>query len=474
MAGIAVLCLSLLSTSNASAQSKFTKILLTNSTGSTTLSQTSEGLTINNDLVLTNPAIPGSEIILEMPTTATPLTFTFPTTQGTLLTNVPNQSNGDDLISAINAGSLKIDAGRLNISASNLSANQPLQIAANTLSLNYTNTLKLTGNQLTIDLANSNTWTGVQLLPESAAQGNNLIDAINAAGQKIDLARVNINASTNFTAGTITATLSGNATTATTATTANAVANTNAAGASLIAALTTNGGTLTNNTSGNAATATTATTAGNVTGTVAVANGGTGVQSVTQHSLLLGNGTSALTELAPGTSGYVLTSNGPNSAPTWQQVSGGGGVSLSANNTWTGRQTLPQTANQGNDLIASINAGTSQISGTRIGYSHTTHTISTNGDDLTITTAMINANSIHGINNTTSNGGGQNEDITIEDGSFPGQILVIYSITANTTRVLDIDGQVELRDDSNFTLNQLHETITLMYTGAEWISIGAN
>lgn len=45
-----------------------------------------------------------------------------------------------------------------------------------------------------------------------------------------------------------------------------------------------------------------------------VANGGTGSTTLTANNVLLGNGTSALQAVAPGTSGNVLTSNGT----TWQ------------------------------------------------------------------------------------------------------------------------------------------------------------
>lgn len=45
-------------------------------------------------------------------------------------------------------------------------------------------------------------------------------------------------------------------------------------------------------------------------GTLAVANGGTGSTSLTANNVLLGNGTSAMQAVAPGTSGNVLTSNG--------------------------------------------------------------------------------------------------------------------------------------------------------------------
>jgi hypothetical protein len=47
-----------------------------------------------------------------------------------------------------------------------------------------------------------------------------------------------------------------------------------------------------------------------VTGTLGVANGGTGAATLTANNVLLGNGTSAVQFVAPGTSGNVLTSNG--------------------------------------------------------------------------------------------------------------------------------------------------------------------
>jgi hypothetical protein len=47
-----------------------------------------------------------------------------------------------------------------------------------------------------------------------------------------------------------------------------------------------------------------------VSGTLPAANGGTGQSSLTANNVLLGNGTSAVNFVAPGTSGNVLTSNG--------------------------------------------------------------------------------------------------------------------------------------------------------------------
>ena len=46
------------------------------------------------------------------------------------------------------------------------------------------------------------------------------------------------------------------------------------------------------------------------TGVLGVTNGGTGAATLTANNVLLGNGTSALQVVAPGTSANVLTSNG--------------------------------------------------------------------------------------------------------------------------------------------------------------------
>jgi hypothetical protein len=51
-------------------------------------------------------------------------------------------------------------------------------------------------------------------------------------------------------------------------------------------------------------------------GTLGVARGGTGATTLTANNVLLGNGTSAPLEVAPGTTGNVLTSNGT----TWQST----------------------------------------------------------------------------------------------------------------------------------------------------------
>jgi hypothetical protein len=64
-----------------------------------------------------------------------------------------------------------------------------------------------------------------------------------------------------------------------------------------------------------------------VTGTLPVANGGTGAATLTSNNVLLGNGTSALQVVAPGSNGNILTSNGT----TWTSATPAGGGVTSLN-----------------------------------------------------------------------------------------------------------------------------------------------
>lgn len=58
-----------------------------------------------------------------------------------------------------------------------------------------------------------------------------------------------------------------------------------------------------------------------ITGTLPVGNGGTGTNTLTANNVLLGNGGSAVTFVAPGSNGNLLTSNGT----TWTSAAPGGG-----------------------------------------------------------------------------------------------------------------------------------------------------
>jgi hypothetical protein len=111
-----------------------------------------------------------------------------------------------------------------------------------------------------------------------------------------------------------------------------------------------------------------------VTGTLPVANGGTGSTSLTANNVLLGNGTSALQVVAPGTSGNVLTSNGT----TWASTAPTASVSLSAANTWTGTQTFSGTSSAIavvlNDAAEVVTVSATAATGT-INYDITTQSV---------------------------------------------------------------------------------------------------
>jgi hypothetical protein len=55
-----------------------------------------------------------------------------------------------------------------------------------------------------------------------------------------------------------------------------------------------------------------------VTGILPVANGGTGLATLTAHDVLVGNGTGTVTLISPSTAGFILTSNGTGADPSFQ------------------------------------------------------------------------------------------------------------------------------------------------------------
>jgi hypothetical protein len=74
----------------------------------------------------------------------------------------------------------------------------------------------------------------------------------------------------------------------------------------------------------------------NVTGTLPVGNGGTGATTLTANNVILGNGTSAVQFVAPGTTGNVLTSDGT----TWQSTAPA--VTATSTTTFTNKRIDPR------------------------------------------------------------------------------------------------------------------------------------
>lgn len=102
---------------------------------------------------------------------------------------------------------------------------------------------------------------------------------------------------------------------------------------------------------------------------IAVASGGTGVATLTANNVLLGNGTSAVQVVAPGTSGHVLTSNGT----TWQSAApASSGQPIPASSTYAiGTFMIAQNGQGGSIADGGTIAGTSLFrfsnNGTAIG-----------------------------------------------------------------------------------------------------------
>jgi hypothetical protein len=80
---------------------------------------------------------------------------------------------------------------------------------------------------------------------------------------------------------------------------------------------------------------------------IGVASGGTGATSLTANNVILGNGTSAVQVVAPGTNGNVLTSNGT----TWvSSIAASGGLAYSYTTT-------PVTATNNQGILADTSGG---------------------------------------------------------------------------------------------------------------------
>lgn len=91
-------------------------------------------------------------------------------------------------------------------------------------------------------------------------------------------------------------------------------------------------------------------------GTLPVAAGGTGSTTLTANNVLLGNGTSALQTVAPGTSGNVLTSNGT----TWTSTAPVTGVTVT-NDTSTATALYPTFTNATSGSISGVSVTSTKL-----------------------------------------------------------------------------------------------------------------
>lgn len=93
---------------------------------------------------------------------------------------------------------------------------------------------------------------------------------------------------------------------------------------------------------------------GSISTPVSVSNGGTGAATLTSNNVILGNGTSAVQFVAPGTNGNILTSNGT----TWQSSTPTGvGTLTSTTSTITAVTTNPTKGTVAQDLVSYMTIG---------------------------------------------------------------------------------------------------------------------
>ena len=207
-----------------------------------------------------------------------------------------------------------------------------------------------------------------------------------------------------------------------------------------------------------AAAADTTLTIPNVTGTVlqsgtavTVAQGGTGAATLTANAVLIGNGTSAVTAVAPSTAGNVLTSNGTTWASTTPSVptpSAIGQIPFSTNgSTYTATQKITQGT-----AVAST-------SGTAIDFTGIPSWVKR-------VTVMFSG---------VSTSGSSNVQIQVGSGSFTTTGYAgtcLEAISGGTSIGANNSTGFVIHNDINGTILAYGSVVLNSFTGNTWIQVG--
>ena len=139
-----------------------------------------------------------------------------------------------------------------------------------------------------------------------------------------------------------------------------------------------------------------------VTGIQTVAQGGTGLGTLTANAVILGNGTGSVTQVSPGTSGNVLVSDGT----TWKSTAVASGLSFTVKSS-------DYTAAGGDNLLVDTSGGSVTITlpsgpstGSLIYLQDSKGTFNTNALKVYANGATIMGNSSNLYVNTTNIGFG--------------------------------------------------------------------
>jgi hypothetical protein len=233
----------------------------------------------------------------------------------------------------------------------------------------------------------------------------------------------------------------------------------------------------------------------NLTGTVPVANGGTGLTAVTAHDLMIGNGTSPLTLLAPSaTSGVPLISQGASSNPAYGTavVAGGGtgSTTFTAHGVLIGEGTGPVVATaagtNGQVLLGSTGADpafSTLTTSTGVTFTTGAHTLS-----VDVSTGGFNVNAAStGValvaqNSYTVTQAAQTS-FSLPTTAAVGQMFLVASALGNTSGWIITQGAgQEIWSGTSHTTNgatgtlagAIHTSVLLMCTVAnvEFIVLG--
>jgi len=145
-----------------------------------------------------------------------------------------------------------------------------------------------------------------------------------------------------------------------------------------------------------------------VTGTLPVANGGTGLATLTANNVLLGNGTSAPSFVAPGTAGNVLSSNGT----TWTSAAAAAfdaGTRLAFQQTAAPTGWTKDTTAAINDSMLRLVTGSASSGGST---AFSTWSAATTTGGFTLTTNEIPSHTHSGVITSSTTSGQQGAGVT--------------------------------------------------------------